>query len=109
MAKLNIKKVYEIIRKLDGVTEKDHFGGDAFVANKKIFATVWAKTNSVNLMLNLDQQKQVLSIDGEGFEAIDNAWGRKGATCMQIEFAELNDFKEALALAVANTIKKKTK
>ncbi|MGZ3690662.1 MAG: MmcQ/YjbR family DNA-binding protein [Pseudobdellovibrio sp.] len=106
MAKLSIKKVLEIARSMEGVTEKDHFGGVAFVANGKIFATVWSKTNTVNLMLNLEQQTQLLSIDGEGFFALNNAWGRKGATCVQLEFVEKSDFEDALELALYNTKKK---
>ena len=107
MAKLNIKKVCEIARALEGVSEKDHFGGDAFVANGKIFATVWQKTNTVNLMLNLEQQKQFLSIDGEGFVALNNAWGRKGAIAIQLEFTEQSDFEKALKLAYNNSKKKR--
>ena len=109
MAKLSLKKVFEIVRALEGVTEKDHFGGDAFLANGKIFATVWSKTNTANLMLNLEQQKQLLSIDGEGFVALNNAWGRKGATCVQIEIAERSDFEDAITLAFNNAKKKSKK
>ena len=109
MAKLSIKKVYEIARAIEGVTKKDHFGGDAFVANGKIFATVWSKTDTVNLMLNIEQQKRFLSIDGEGFVALNNAWGRKGATCAQLKFIEISDFENALEVAFNNTMKKSKK
>ncbi|MBI3541741.1 MAG: MmcQ/YjbR family DNA-binding protein [Deltaproteobacteria bacterium] len=101
----------EMARSLEGVSEKDHFGSDAFIAHGRMFATVWHDRNEVNLMLSLEQQRQVLSIDGEGFAVIDNAWGRAGATRAQLDFVDRKDFARALKLAwehAANRAAKKT-
>ena len=93
---LSSQQACEMARALAGVTEKDHFGSDAFVANNRIFATVWHDRNEVNLMLNLEQQSHYLAIDGEGFAEIDNAWGRAGATKVQLSFVDKKDFSAAL-------------
>ena len=96
-------------RALEGVTEKDHFGSDAFVANKRIFATVWHDKNEVNLMLSSEQQRHVLAIDGEGFAEIDNAWGRAGATKAQLDFVDRKDFARALKLAWEHSVNRAAK
>jgi len=94
-------------RALDGVTEKDHFGSDAFVANKRIFATVWHNKNEVNLMLNEQQQRELLVRDGsEGFNQLDNAWG-KDAINVQLEFVDPKIFSEALKAAWVNSANKR--
>ena len=82
-------------RSFDGVTEKDHFGSDAFCANGRIFATVWHDKNEVNLMLNRQQQNQFLEMDGESFNEIENSWGDH-AIKVQLEFVERSVFVEAL-------------
>jgi hypothetical protein len=97
--KLTTKTACELARALAGVTEKDHFGADAFVANGRIFATVWHDRGEVNLMLSREQQRQFLGIDGEGFTEIDNAWGPGGATRAVLEFVDPKDFAAALRSA----------
>lgn len=98
-AMLTTRMACDMARSLPEVTEKDHFGSDAFCANKRIFATVWHDKNEVNLMLSPVQQRHFLEIDGEGFTEIDNAWGKQGATKVQLEFVDRNQFAEALKLA----------
>lgn len=108
MRKLTTNQVCEMARAFDGVTEKDHFGSDAFCANGRIFATVWHDKNEVNLMLNIEQQQNFLAIDGEGFNQIDNAWGRNGATNIQLEFVDRAQFADALKAAWINSANKRT-
>lgn len=103
MAKMTTKAACELARALDDVSEKDHFGSDAFYANKKIFATVWHDKGEVNLRLNTDQQRRFLEEDGESFVEIDNAWGKQGWTRVQLQFADGSVFKEALRAAWSNT------
>jgi hypothetical protein len=105
---ISSKQAAEMARSLEGVTEKDHFGSDAFVAHKRIFATVWHDKNEVNLMLSREQQRRFLSIDGEGFAELDNAWGRAGATRAQLAFVDRKDFLEALKAAWQNSAVKRT-
>ncbi len=98
MRKLTTKRVCEMAREFAGVTEKDHFGADAFCANGRIFATVWHEKNRVTLMLNREQQREVLAQDGEGFNTLDNAWG-KNAISVDLEFVDRAVFTAALKTA----------
>jgi hypothetical protein len=106
---ISTQMVCKMAQSLDGVTEKDHHGSDAFVANGRIFATVWHDRNEVNLMLNRDQQRKFLEIDGEGFVEIDNAWGRAGATKVQLSFVDRKEFADALKAAWQNSAVKRAK
>ena len=96
---ISSKQACEMARALEGVTEKDHFGSDAFVANKRTFATVWHDKNEVNLRLSPDGQRHFLSRDGEGFVEFDNGWGRMGWLKTQLDFVSREDFAEALKAA----------
>lgn len=103
MQTISTRKACELARAFDGVTEKDHFGSDAFVANGRIFATVWHEKKLVNLMLNQAQQREFLGRDGsEGFRPLENAWGAN-AIGVQLEFVDGRLFAEALAAAWENS------
>jgi len=107
MNKLSTRQVCEMARGFKGVTEKGHFGSDAFVANGRIFATVWHDKSEVNLMLNCEQQNQFLEIDGEGFNQLENAWGDH-AINVQLEFIDRKVFTDALRAAWINSANKRT-
>lgn len=93
------KRACELIRKLDGVTEKDHFGGDAFSANKRMFATLWHDKKKTNLRFTPEQQRRFLESDEEVFTEIDNAWGRQGWASVNLEFVDLSSFRDAIEAA----------
>ena len=108
MNRLTTQKVCELARGFDGVTEKDHFGSDAFIANGRIFATVWHDKNKVTLMLNEEQQKAFLSCDGsEAFIQMNNAWGRN-AIGVDLEYIDRKLFVEALEVAWVNSANKRS-
>ncbi len=95
-------------RSYAGVSEKNHFGSDAFVANGRIFATVWADKKEVNLMLNQEQQRAFLLRDeSEGFRPIENAWG-KNAINVQLESVDADIFWEALQTAWTESAHKRS-
>jgi hypothetical protein len=96
---MTTREACRMARALDDVTEKDHFGSDAFYTNGRIFATVWHDKGTVNLMLTPEEQRRFLLLDGEGFVPVPNAWGRKGATTVQMEFVDRADFATALRVA----------
>ncbi len=96
---INSKTACDVIRKLPYISEKDHFGSDAFSANKRIFATVWHDKNKVNIRLTPDLQRKFLETDGEAFNEIDNSWGRQGWTIVQLEFIDRNLFSDAVQAA----------
>lgn len=95
MRELTAREASELLRSLEGVSEKDHFGGDGFSANGRMFATVWHERGEVNLRLSPDEQREFLGRDGDGFAEIANAWGRQGWTKVQLEFLDARSFGEA--------------
>ena len=96
---MNSKRVYELAQVLPEVSIKDHFGSDGFSANKRMFLTVWNDQKKANLRLSPEEQKRFLSMDGEAFAQIDNAWGRQGWTTVNLEFVDNADFQKALESA----------
>lgn len=107
MRKITTRQVCQLARSFDGVTEKDHFGSDAFCANGRIFATVWHDKKRVTLMLNEEQQKSFLSRDGsEGFIQMENSWGRN-AIGTDLETIDPDIFREALHAAWLNSANKR--
>ncbi|HYF49607.1 MAG TPA: MmcQ/YjbR family DNA-binding protein [Planctomycetota bacterium] len=89
----------KLLRSLPDVNEKDHWGGDAFVANKRIFATVWHEENKVNVRLNPELQRQFMKRDPDAFSTWDNAWGRQGATSISLSHVRKKDFRDAINAA----------
>lgn len=89
----------ELARALPGVSEKDHFGSDAFIAHKRTFATVWPEDKKVNLKFSAALQREFLAIDGEAFMEIDNGFGRMGWTTCQLDFVDRATLARALEAA----------
>ncbi len=84
--------------KLKDVTTKDHFGSEALCTKKRIFATFWSKKNTVNLRLNPDQQSELIHTS-KAFEAIPNAWGKKGWTTVNLQLVDRKLFLFSLEMA----------
>jgi hypothetical protein len=103
---LTTKQAFDLARELPDVTLRDHFGSDALRTPGGIFATVWHDKQTVNLMLTPEQQRRFVALDGNGFVAIDNAWGRKGATTANLEAVDAALFVEALRTAWHNSAEK---
>ena len=101
---LSYKAAIQIAHSLEGVTEKDHFGSDAFYANKRIFATFWPNKNEVNLRLNPIDQNQYLE-EPEAFQEIKNAWGKQGWTIVSLDFVSRDSFSSALKAAWRHSAK----
>jgi hypothetical protein len=107
---LSTKQVCEMAEAFGNVSVKDHFGSDAYSANGRNFATVWHDRKEVNLRLTPELQRHYLSMDGDGFAEIDNAWGRQGWTKVQLEYVDRRIFAEALKAAwECSAVKSKTK
>ena len=103
----------EIARSLPNVSEKDHFGSDAFIAHKRIFATVWHDKAEVNLMFTTAQQNEFLEMDVEAFSPVPNKWGEKGATTAHLKYIDKALLAKALKAAwgtcTAKSASKKSK
>jgi hypothetical protein len=96
---MNSKQVYELAQALPEVSVKDHFGSDGFSANKRMFLTVRHEENRANLRLSPEEQRRFLSVDGDAFAQIENAWGRQGWTTVSLEYVDKSDFQKALQSA----------
>lgn len=96
---ITIKSARSRAAKLPDMLEKDHFGSDAFYANKKIFATFWEDKGEVNVKLTPALQSEFVAMDENAFFAIDNAWGRQGWTTIQLETVNKQHFQDALQAA----------
>ncbi len=101
---LSFDSAVQIARSLEGISEKDHFGSDAFYANKRIFATFWPDKNEVNVRLSPEEQMRYLE-EPEAFVQIDNAWGRQGWTTVLLKFVSRKSFESALKAAWAHSAK----
>jgi hypothetical protein len=106
---MNTKTACKMARELADVTSKDHFGSDAFYANKRIFATVWHNAGEVNLRLSPEQQQDFLAQDSEAFSEVDNAFGKQGWTTCHLQFIDADLFRTALSAAHATASVKRTK
>lgn len=95
------KDLCALIESLPGVTVKDHHGGDGYCANTHMFITVWHDRNEANVRLSPTDQKRYLSIDGEGFEEIPNAWGKQGWTKINLDSVDRKTLEAALKSAFA--------
>lgn len=91
---------------LPDVVAAPHFERTAFKA-RTIFATLAADGLSANLNFTPEEQALKCLVAPELFEAIDNGWGRKGATTLWLELASGDDVEAALAMAYARAAKKR--
>ena len=99
---LSSKTAHQIAQGLLGVTEKDHFGGDGFYVNNRIFATLWAEKKEVNVRLNPAQQKAFVATDARAFYEIPNGFGRQGWTTIRLGAVGKKLFQQALHTAWEN-------
>lgn len=102
------KKFRALCLALPDASEAPHFDRAAFRTPQRIFATMAADEKSANLMLDVDQQSAITAASA-AFSALDNAWGRKGAT--QVVFAAVDEthVKDALGWAHARAMVKPRK
>jgi len=101
----------EAFRKLalsfSGAAEQPHFHLASFRVGKKIFATLHEKDNRAMLKLNLVEQSVFCSFDKSVFYPVPGAWGKKGATFVQLDQVKKGILKEALQLAYDKLKEKK--
>ena len=84
---------------LPDASEKPHFDRVAFRTPRRIFATLGPGGNDLNLMFDLELQAQFCKIAPRAFEALDNGWGRKGATVCHLPKVDDALLIEALTAA----------
>jgi predicted DNA-binding protein (MmcQ/YjbR family) len=87
--------------------EKPHFHLASFRVKKKIFATLWAKEKRAMIKLPVVEQSVFCSYDNEVFFPVPGAWGKKGATFVDLQKVKTKILKEALTIAYNDITKSK--
>jgi hypothetical protein len=102
---ISAKKFRTMCLSLADASEAPHFDRAAFRTPQRIFATMAPDELSANLMLDVDQQAAITKAS-KAFAALDNGWGRKGAT--QVMFADVDEatLRDALEWAHARAMTK---
>ena len=93
------QSAYKLIEKFPSVSVKDHFGSDAFSANKRIFITLWHEKQEANIRLSPEKQKEFLETDGDAFSEINNSYGKQGWTKIHLKFIDSKLFEKAARAA----------
>ena len=88
--------VKAIALSFEGVAEKPHFHRIAFTVNKKIFATLTAQEEILNLMFDVQTQFIFCPPGSDVIYPVPNKWGLKGATTINLKKANKKLVKSAL-------------
>ena len=90
------------------VVEGSHMGHVDFRANGRIIASLGAPDEAWGMVkLTAEQQLMVCSSQPKVFEPCKGGWGRMGCTGVKLAAAKAPEVREALILAVQNSMEKK--
>jgi len=89
--------------------EAQHFELSSFRWKKKIFATYWPKEHRAMLKLSLVDQSVFCAYDKTVFFPVPNAWGKQGATLVELKKVRKDMFKDALTTAYKGVAEKNEK
>ena len=88
--------------------ESAHMHHPDFRVGGRIFATLgYPDTDSAMVKLSPDEQKEFVRTSPAAFEAVKGAWGRQGATNINLSAATTGIVREALAAAWRNIAPKR--
>jgi len=91
----------------DDVVEKPHFEKPSFRVNKKIFATLDQKNETVSLKLSDVDQSVFCSFDKSVIYPVSGAWGKQGWTTVVLKKVRNEMFQDALAVSYCNVTPKR--
>ncbi len=77
-------------------SEQPHFEKPSFRVKDKIFATYWEKDNRAMLLLSPVDQSAFCSIGKNIFFPVPNAWGKQGATFVELKKVRKDMFNDAV-------------
>lgn len=97
----------ELALGLPEATENEHMNHPDFRVRGKIFATLGPQGEWGMVKLTAEQQAVFLSDQADSFSPASGAWGRNGATIIQLDRADKSAVEEALQTAWTNTAPKK--
>ena len=84
-----------------------HFEKTSFRVKNKIFATYWEKEDRAMLLLPIIEQSVFCSYDTSVFFPVPGAWGKKGATLVELKKVRKDIFKDAVTVAYNSIALKK--
>jgi hypothetical protein len=88
-------------------SEDEHMGHPDFRVGGKIFATLGSTEEWGMVKLTADQQASLVGGAPEVFQPANGAWGRRGATIVQLSTADPTIVEQALIAAWRNTAPKR--
>lgn len=93
------EEVKNIALSFEETGEKPHFHRTAFTVNGKIFATILAKDETLNLMFDVKTQFIFCPPNSDVIFPVPNKWGLKGATTINLKKANKKLVRSALEKA----------
>ena len=87
--------------------ELPHFEKTSFRVKNKIFATYWEKEDRAMLLLPIIEQSVFCGYDSAAFFPVPGAWGKKGATLVELKNVRKDMFKDAVTVAYNSIALKK--
>jgi hypothetical protein len=97
-------KFRELALSFPEAIESAHMRHPDFRVGGKIFATLgYPDENSAMVKLSADDQKEFVQTSPKVFTMAKGAWGRQGATTINLPAATINIVREALSSAWRNT------
>lgn len=93
--------VRSIALALDGTSEAPHFDRAAFRV-ARIYATLAADRQTVNLKLSPEEQEFKVMMNPAAFAPVPNAWGRQGWTTVTLAQIQTDELAAALQMAWAH-------
>jgi len=90
-----------------GTEELPHFHLTSFRFQNKIFATYHAKEQRAMIKLSLVSQSVFCAYDSSIFYPVPGAWGKKGATFVDLTKVRKDMFKDALSTSYRELTDKK--
>ncbi len=87
--------------------ELPHFEKTSFRVKNKIFATYWEKEDRAMLVLPIIEQSVFCSYDSTVFFPVPGAWGKKGATLVELKNVRKDMLNDAVTVAYNNIAQKK--
>jgi hypothetical protein len=93
----------------ENAKELPHFERTSFRVKKKIFATMSEKENIVCVMLSPIDQSAFCAYDKTVMYPVPNAWGKKGATYINLGRVKKTMLRDALTTAYNYIVGKNTK
>jgi hypothetical protein len=104
---VSIETVRKLALSFPETDEHPHFERKAFRVNKKIFATLSEKDQTLNLKLTLIDQSVFCSFDSAVIFPVPGGWGRMGFTTVNMKKVKKAMLKDALTVAYCTVAPKK--